>query len=154
VAHIQYIGKNGGSNGDLEAAKTEALQLANEITRAKLAKMRGDVLDRKMVVFGIESSWAILRERIMTLPMLVAGELRDLGYDRHTVRLRVESAIHRFLNEVADHLERVTSSPDFFAGLDDDAVAETNEQKIARDRKRDAANKKRRAKYARRNKST
>jgi hypothetical protein len=147
VAHVSYIGKNGGQNAELEKAKTEALQLQNELTRAKLQKLRGDVLDRKMVTFAIENSWALLRERIMQLPVIVAGELRDLGYERNTVRLRVEAAINRFLTEVAESLERITNSDDFLAGFDgDDTVAETEEQKDARERKKDAVNKKRREK--------
>ena len=69
------------------------------------------------------------------------------GYDRHGVKLRIEAAVSRFLCEVADSLERITNTDDFLAGLDgDDTVAETEEQKDARERKKDAVNKKRREK--------
>jgi hypothetical protein len=148
MPNVNYVGvgRPNGGNGDLEREKTEALRLSNEITRAKLAKMRGDVLDRKMVVFAVESSWTLLRERVMTLPTVVAAELRDLGYDRHTVRLRVDAAIRRFLNEVAEHLEHATSAEDFLAGFDDEAETKSAEQKAAAERKKDAANAKRREK--------
>jgi hypothetical protein len=60
---------------------------------------------------------------------------------------RIDWAINRFLVEVADSLERITSAEDFLAGFDgDDTVAETDEQKDARERKKDAVNKKRREK--------
>jgi hypothetical protein len=148
VANVSYIGRNGGQNAELEREKTEALRLSNEVMRAKLAKMRGDVVDRRMVTFGIESSWALLRERIMQSPTLVAAELRDLGLDRHSVKLRIDDAIRRFLCEVSENLQRITSSEDFFAKFFDESVAETAEQKAARERKRDAANAKRRQKRA------
>ena len=93
------------------------------------------------------NSWALLRERIMQLPVIVAAELRDLGYDRHAVRLRIEVGDPPVLNEVADSLERITSAEDFLAGFDgDDTVAESEEVKAARERKRDAVNQKRRQK--------
>ena len=69
MAHIQYIGKNGGSNTDLEAAKTEALQLANELTRAKIAKMNGTVVGKREVEFVLGYVLTTMREQILRLPV-------------------------------------------------------------------------------------
>jgi hypothetical protein len=151
VAHIQYIGKNGGANGDLEAAKTEALQLANEITRAKLARLRGDVVGRKEIQFTIGFALTRLRENILRLPMLITAELRATGIDHvivHGVRMRVDQRIRRALEELAESLALAVSAPDFLAKMNGDDEIITDAAKIAADRKRDLANAKRREKYA------
>ncbi len=153
MAHIQYIGKNGGQNGDLEAAKTEALQLANEVTRTKLARLRGDVVGRKEIQFTIGFALARCREDILRLPNLVAAELR--GFDRdvvYGVRQRVDARIRRVLEGLAESLALAVSTPDFLAKMNGDDVVITDAAKIAADRKRDHANAKRRAKYAARRK--
>jgi hypothetical protein len=151
VAHIQYIGKNGGQNGDLEREKTEALRLSNEITRAKLARLRGDVVGRKEIQFTIGFALTRLREEIIRLPNLVSAELR--GFDRavvHTVRQRVDQRIRRALEELAESLALAVSASDFLDRMNGDDAVITDAAKIAAERKRGLANAKRREKYARR----
>ena len=151
MAHVSYIGRNGGGNGDLEAAKTEALQLANELTRAKLRKLQGELVEKREVTFVLGHALATLREQILRVPQLVAAELRGLEHiQAHTIRMRVDESIRRSLNETAETLCQAVNAKDFFAALDADNVAETAEAKDARERKRDAANAKRRAKRHRR----
>jgi hypothetical protein len=71
--------------------------------------------------------------------------LRGLEYARvHSVRVRVDESVRRSLEELAETVCQAVEAKDFFAELD--AEAETDEQKDARERKRTAANAKRREK--------
>jgi hypothetical protein len=151
VAHIQYIGKNGGQNADLEREKTEALRLSNEVQRTKLAKLNGDVVGRKEIQFTVGFALARLRENILRLPNLVSAELR--GLDRavvHGVRMRVDQRIRRVLEELGESLALAVSAPDFIDRMNGDA--ETDVAKAAAERKRSVANARRREKYAARRK--
>jgi hypothetical protein len=148
MAHISYIGRNGGSNTDLEAAKTEALQLANELTRAKIAKMNGAVVEKREVAFVINFALTTTRERILRIPQMVANELRGFEHAKvHAIRMRIDSAIRRDLEVLAETLAKAVEADDFFADLI--AEEKTAEQKAERERKRDIVNAKRRAKYHR-----
>ena len=152
MPNVNYVGvgRQNGQNGDLEAAKTEALQLANEITRAKLARLRGDLVGRKEIQFTIGFALARLREDILRIPNLVAVELRGID-DRamvHGIRQRVDQRIRRVLEELAESLALAVSTPDFLAAMNGDDPVITDAAKIAAEQKRDAANAKRRAKYA------
>jgi hypothetical protein len=153
VPNVNYVGvgHKGGGNGDLEAAKTEALQLANEITRAKLERLRGDVVGRKEIQFTVGFALARLREEIMRVPNLVSAELRASGIDHvivHGVRMRVDQRIRRALEELSESLALAVSAEDFLVRMDSDDAVIADATKEAADRKRDAANAKRRAKYA------
>ena len=76
MAHISYIGRNGGQNADLEAAKTEALQFANELTLAKLDKLRGTVVEKRVVEFVLGHALVTLREQILRLRLGVSVHKR------------------------------------------------------------------------------
>jgi hypothetical protein len=149
MAHISYIGRNGGQNADLEAAKTEALQLANELTRAKLDKLRGTVVEKRVVEFVLGQALMTLREQILRLPNLVAAELRGFDHIKvHAIRVRIDDAVRRSLDELGETLAKAVAADDFLAGLpdDDESVDESDEMKAASERKRNAANATRREK--------
>jgi hypothetical protein len=147
VGSVAYIGRNGSGNTDLEAAKTEALQLANEVTRAKLRKLHGDLVERKEVQYVIAHALTTLRERILHVPQIVSADLRGLEHAQvHAIRMRVDESVRRWLEELAETLARAVHGEDFFAAMDADNNAETDAAKDARERKRDLANAKRRAK--------
>lgn len=147
MVHISYIGKNGGQNGELEAAKTEALQIQNELNRVKLQKLRGTLVEHKEVEYVVAHALTVLREEIMRLPNLVSAELRGIDASMaFGIRTRVDARVRRALEELAGTLCRAVEVKDFFAELDADD--ETEEQKDAREQKRDLANRKRREKRA------
>ncbi len=157
MPNVNYVGvgRNNGGNGDLERAKTEALRLQNEITRAKLAKMRGDVVGRKEIQFTIGFALARCREDILRIPNLVAVELRGLD-DRavvHGIRQRVDQRIRRVLEELAESLALAVSAEDFLAKMNGDDAVIADAAKAARERKRDLANQRRREKYAAKHKA-
>ena len=150
MAHVSYIGRNGGANAELEAAKTEALQIANELARAKLDKLRGTVVERKIVEFVLGHVLATLREQILRLPMFVAADLRGSGLEHnqiHGIRMRINDAVRRSLSESAETLGKAVEADDFLVGFNgDDSVVQSAEQKDARERKRTVTNAKRREK--------
>ena len=76
MAHVSYIGRNGGGNAELEAAKTEALQLQNELTRVKLLKLQGGLVEKRQVVFLLGNSLTVLRGRLLALPEQLAARLK------------------------------------------------------------------------------
>ena len=152
MPNVNYVGvgRHNGGNGNLEREKTEALRLSNEITRAKLARLRGDVVGRKEIQFTIGFALARCREDILRIPNLVAVELRGID-DRtmvHSIRERVNARIRRVLEELAETLALAVSAPDFLDRMNGDDAVIADAAKIAAERKRDAANAKRRAKYA------
>jgi hypothetical protein len=142
MPNVNYVGvgHKGGGNGDLEAAKTEALQLANAITRAKLERLRGDVVGRKEIQFTIGFALTRLRENVLRLPNLVSAELRGSGIDHvivHGVRLRVDARIRRALEELAEALASAVSAEDFLARMNGDDAETADAAKIVAERKRD-----------------
>jgi hypothetical protein len=146
MARIDYFGKNG--NPEIEAEKIEGLRIANMISRAKLARIEGEVVAKREVQFVISHALATLRERILRLPAMIAAELRGFDHPRvHGVRTRVDDMVRRSLDESAETLAHAVSAKDFFAELI--AEEQTKEQIAIAERKRDAANAKRRAKYHR-----
>jgi hypothetical protein len=69
----------------------------------------------------------------------------------HGIRQRVDARIRRALEELAESLALAVSAEDFLDRMNgDDATGVTDAMKAAAERKRDAANAKRREKYHRR----
>ena len=89
MANITYHGGN-GHNPEIEREKVESLKLANAISRTRLRKLNGDVLDRAEVVFVIETALVILRQRILALPKLIVADLQGRleNAQLHGIRLR------------------------------------------------------------------
>jgi hypothetical protein len=56
----------------MEEAKTEALKLQNELSRVKLEKLRGDLLEKREVIFLVEHTLVVLRQRILGCPLWFA----------------------------------------------------------------------------------
>ena len=149
MSNVHYHGKNG--NPAIDREKVENLRLANEIQRAKLGRLSGELVSKREVQFTVGFALTALRENILRLPNLVSSELR--GFDRavvHSIRQRVDQRIRRSLEELAESLALAVSAEDFLDRMNGDA--ETDAAKAARDRKRDLANAKRREKYAARRK--
>jgi hypothetical protein len=159
VPNVNYVGvgKNGGGNSDLEQAKTEALQLANELTRAKLARLQGTLVERRVVQFVLSHVLATLREKFLQLPRLVASGLRGIDPNVvHNVSVRTDEVVRRSLEEASETLCKAVRAEDFLAAMNDDdfVVVESDAQKDSRERKKDAANEKRREEYQRRKRKT
>jgi hypothetical protein len=149
MAHVSYIGRTAGSNGELEKAKTEALQLQNELTRVRLEKLRGDVVEKREVQFALGYALTTLREHILRVPQLVTAALR--GFDHavvHGIRMRIDESVRRSLEELAETLCRAVSAKDFFASLDNDEDNPKVEDDDAVARKKAAVNARRREKRA------
>jgi len=108
VGNVSYLGVGGGKNGSnpaMEEAKTEALKLQNELSRVKLEKLRGDLLERREVIFVVEHTLVVLRQRILGLPALVCAELRELDHNQlYAIRRKVEGVVDDALTQAADTL--------------------------------------------------
>jgi hypothetical protein len=78
VSNVHYHGKNG--NPAIDAEKVENLRIQNEISRAKLGKLNGELVSKREVTFTVGFALTRLRENILRLPNLVSAELR--GFDR------------------------------------------------------------------------
>ena len=108
MASVTYLGKNGGSNAEFEAAKVEALAIQNELNRLKLEKLRAALIERDQVELVIADALVILRERILSLPRQLVGLLRGMehaklhgnpdgsGTNSPQISMRID---HRFGNE-------------------------------------------------------
>jgi hypothetical protein len=147
MAHITYHGGN-GHNPEIEREKVESLKLANAIQRAKLEKLKGDVIDRREVEFVISSALVTLRTKILQLPKLIAADLQGrLEHAQlHAIKLRVEGQVDRALNELADDLEKSVNPKAFLDELTGEDTAEDEQAKDALIRKKTAAKAKRTAK--------
>jgi hypothetical protein len=69
-ATISYLGK-GSKNGhgdELEREKIEGLRLQNAISKTRLRKLQGDVIDRKEVEFVVSSALVTLRSKFCSCP--------------------------------------------------------------------------------------
>jgi hypothetical protein len=139
MANITYHGGN-GHNPEIEREKVESLKLANAISRTRLRKLNGDVLDRAEVVFVIETALVILRQRILALPKLIVADLQGRleNAQLHGIRLRIEGQVDRALNELADSLEKAVTPRAFIDELAGEDI-EGEEAKAARARKEAAA---------------
>jgi hypothetical protein len=147
MAALEYHGKNG--NPALDYEKIESLRIQNEISRTKLGKLQGELVSKREVSFVVAYALTTLREHILRVPQLVSADLRGLDLVMvHGIRMRVDESVRRWLEELAETLCQAVNAKDFFVELerDDDAV-ETESQKEARERKKDAANAKRREKW-------
>jgi hypothetical protein len=149
MAQLHYHGKNG--DPALDAERIEGLRLQNSIARTKLAKLEGSAVDKRRVTFMLSHSLTLLRSQVLTVPQLVASELRDLDTQaQHRVRMRVEDAIRRFLEQLSEGMENAMNSEKFFdkfeaelAGKkDDDAMKlKRDVEKARRTQKRHAKRK-------------
>jgi hypothetical protein len=147
MAFISYVGRNGGSNAELEAQKVESLRLANRTARAKLQKLEGELVEKREVKLVIDHALTAMREHVLRLPFLICTELRELPHNQlHAIRLRVEKEVHRTLDELAETLVQAVNAPAFFAALDAEEGVVVDED--ARARKKAAVNTKRRQKRA------
>jgi hypothetical protein len=147
VSYIGVSGKNGGGqNSELEEHKVEALRLQNELTRVRLEKLRGDVVDLREIQFVFSNTLTILREQILRLPQIVLTEVHSLSpVELHNVRMSLERRVDQFLLELADNLQKGVNPSAYLAELmSDDEKSE--EQKAADVRKKAQANAKRREK--------
>jgi hypothetical protein len=150
VGNVSYLGVGGGKNGSnpaMEEAKTEALKLQNELSRVKLEKLRGDLLEKREVIFLVEHTLVVLRQRILGLPALVCAELRELDHNQlYAVRRKVEGVVDDALTQAADTLVQAVQPGGFIARMNAEEDGPVIEDTIdARDCKRAAVNAKRRA---------
>jgi hypothetical protein len=149
VAHISYIGKP-GQNGELEKAKTEALELQNRLTRLKVEKLEGQLVEKSKVQFLIGNSCVIFRNKLLDLPKQLAADLRSFGLDNaqlHGLRRRLEEAVHRFLHDLIGELEAAVDPDAALAKLNenDHSEGEDDREQTARELKHEALKKQARA---------
>ena len=143
MAQLHYHGKNG--NPALDAEKIEGLRLQNAISRAKLQRLDGELVSKREVTFALSHALILLRSQILTVPQLVASELRDLDTQaQHRVRIRIDDAVHRFLTQLSENMEAAMQSEEFFAKLEAELAGKTDDE--AAQLKRDLAKQKRTAK--------
>lgn len=153
MAKLAYHGKNGDPVLDRE--RIENLRLQNEINRSKLRKLNGDVVDKREVTFMLEQTLALLRTQILTVPQLVSAELRGSldNTQAHAIRMRVEKAIHGFLEQLAENMERAIRSDEFIAELERNLAGNGHDDDLAKF-KQDLAKRKRTEKRNEKRKST
>jgi hypothetical protein len=121
MARIRYTGANGEEPPltELEQEKLQGQRITNRISETRLKRLRGDVLEKREVVFVISNAMVILRQALMRLPALVvrAQELRDLTHEqRHAIRMSLDKAIRTALGEASEALGK--------AGNPREAIAE------------------------------
>jgi len=130
VATITYLGK-GNKNGrgdEIDREKIEGLRLQNAISRARLARIDGEVVSKREVAFMLGHMLLLLRTQILTVPMLVSSELRDLdNAQAHRVRTRVEDVVHRFLTQLAEGMEAAMHGEEFLAKLEASLAGKSDE---------------------------
>ena len=145
MAQVHYVGKNG--NRELDRERIEGLRLSNEIQRVKLQRLGGDMVDKREVTFALSHMLLLLRSQILTVPQLVASELRDLDTQaQHRVRMRVEDAIHGFLEQLAENMERTINSEEFIAELERNLTGNGKKDDDTEKLRKDLAKKRRTAK--------
>jgi hypothetical protein len=143
VAQLHYHGKNG--NPALDAERIEAIRIQNAIARSKLSRLDGELVSKREVVFALSHALILLRTQILTVPGLVSAELRDLDTQaQHRVRMRIEDAVRRFLEQLAEGMEAAMHSEEFIAKLKAELAGKTDDD--AAQLKRDLAKKRRTAK--------
>ena len=151
MASVTYLGKNGGSNAEFEAAKVEALAIQNELNRLKLEKLRAALIERDQVELVIADALVILRERILSLPRQLVGLLRGMEHAKlHAIRMDLEQTVRRFLCELIIALERAPNPQEALKALmeDDDGAADDRMEIIRRDIRHEAVSARRRKKRA------
>ena len=62
------MGRNGGSNAELEKAKAEALKLQNRLTLLKVQKLEGELVEKVKIKFLIGDACTTLRTQLLELP--------------------------------------------------------------------------------------
>jgi hypothetical protein len=130
MAHVSYIG---GKNGKLEGVKAEALALANDMTRLKLAQMRGTLVSRKEVSFVIRDILVILQQKFLQLPRQVLAELRDLDpVCAHSIQMHVDSLVRQALKEAVDSFNKAMESTRFVDVLRDENETAPSESEAAK----------------------
>ena len=106
-------------NPALDAERIEGLRIQNAIQRSKLSRLDGELVSKREVTFALSHALMLLRSQILTVPGLVSAELREVDTQaHHRVRMRIEDAIHRFLEQLAEGMEAAMSSEEFFAKLE------------------------------------
>jgi hypothetical protein len=155
VARIHYIGKNGvpPAPTELELKKIEAAETQNALNRAKLERMRGELIPRREVEFVSASAVVILRQQLLTLPSRLVSELRPHLASENllfTVQRCVDGLVRGWLGETTDLLMKTPVAAKAIlemeareSGVDPEAETKKSESAV---RKRDAANAKRREK--------
>jgi hypothetical protein len=84
---------------ELQREKMEHEKLKKEFTRFKLAKEKGELLDREWVERQEERRVQAVRLKFMALPRQMEGEV---GLDREQLIKRLAAAIEEICNEFAD----------------------------------------------------
>jgi hypothetical protein len=149
VAHISYIGKP-GQNGELEKVKTEALELQNRLTRLKVEKLEGQLVEKSKVGFLVANSCLIFRNKLFDLPKRLTADLRSFGLDNsrlHDITARLGESVHRFLYELIGELEAAVDPDAALAKLNenDHSEGEDDREQTARELKHEALKKQARA---------
>ena len=122
MSRVHYVGANGAEPPltELEKEKLKGQQLANEIAQTRLRRIHEDLLERSEVKFVIETMAVVLRQELMRLPSLVAGDFRalHLSHDQlFSIRVSVDRAVRSALEKAATMLERALTPRDVIAEL-------------------------------------
>jgi hypothetical protein len=107
------------------------LRIQNAIQRAKLQKLDGDLVSKREVTFALSHALILLRTQILTVPALVSAELRDLDAQaQHRVRMRIEDAVRRFLEQLSENMQAAMSSEEFFAKLEAELAGKKDDDSV------------------------
>lgn len=129
MAKLIYHGENG--DPALDAERIEGLRIQNAIQRAKLQKLDGDLVSKREVTFALSHALILLRTQILTVPALVSAELRDLDAQaQHRVRMRIEDAVRRFLEQLSENMQAAMSSEEFFAKLEAELAGKKDDDSV------------------------
>jgi hypothetical protein len=163
MARIRYTGANGEEPPptELEQAKLAGQQIANTIAEAKLARLRGDSLDKRAVIFFVENALTIQREQAMRFPVLMVRELRallapDLSHEHcFVIRGFIDEICREWIDEFRANLALAKIADPSAAMRELAGVEPPSQQEIDRAAQRKArTNTKRRERRERRKKST
>ena len=122
MSRVHYVGANGAEPPltELEKEKLKGQQLANDISQTRLRKLRQDLLEKREVQFVVSTAAIVLRQELMRLPSLVAGDLRSLHLSHEqlfSIRTSVDRTVRSALSKAADTLERALTPRDLIAEL-------------------------------------
>ena len=118
MAQLNYVG---GKDPEIVAAKAENLKLANEIARTRLLAIRKDLLDRRQVRFVVQNALVVLRDNLLRLPGILAGNLRGLEPGvAHGIRQEIERRVRVFLHETTEALQKSVDPESVIADLESD----------------------------------
>ena len=148
MARVHYVSANGAEPPltALEEEKLAGQRLANEISQTRLRKLRQDLLEKREVRFVVETMAVVLRQELMRLPSLVAGDLRSLhlSHDQlFLIRMSVDRTVRSALGKAAETLERALTPRDVIAELVGEKKEPSQKDVDAAARKKARANAKR-----------